>query len=648
MKFLKIWNTKEWAVFVTACLFISACVFIGCSQNGSKNEAKTAAKVAETGYLNHNPEVHYTGTKSCVSCHQDIYQNYLQTGKGRSFYLPSRNNIIENFEAKPVYDKFSNLSYKAFWKGNDMYIAEFRLEGRDTVHYRAEKVDYVIGSGNQTRTYLLETNGYFYEMPITWYVGKKIWDLSPGYEKGANSGFSRTIGLQCLECHNSENKFVPESVNKFTSVGLGMSCEKCHGPGEAHIKLMLSGSKESLKNSIDYSIVNPAKLPIQLQFDVCRQCHLEGITVPKTDKKLTDFRPGMQLASFVDVFIPVSNMNAPEFGFASHAERLQQSPCFIGSGEKLTCNTCHDPHKALKGNSLQFYDTKCQGCHEPKKLVDPHKNVKLEGKNCVTCHMPKSGTTDIPHVSSTDHFIRKKPETKPIMVSKNKLVSFKSFTSKENLTESDRSHILANMLYFEQNEQNPEYLERIAHFQKNLDRDEQIKLAYLRNAAPAAEWQNLNPAQVSDAYTAFYLSQLFKSNPQNAIAFAEKSTQLAPANLDFRYRLAELYDNFGQKQLAEENYRKVLQMQPTYKMALLNLGFLLSQNGDFQNAMAYTEKAINAVPNYTRAYENRINILLQSGQYQKGLDELNKLIKKFPQNGSYKALKTRVEEAMRN
>jgi hypothetical protein len=108
-------------------LFFSACIFLGCSQNGTKKEEKGAA-ASQTAYLNHSPNVHYTGIKSCVSCHQDIYQSYLQTGKGRSFYLPNRNNIIENFEAKPVYDKFSDLSYKAFWKGNDMYISEFRLQ----------------------------------------------------------------------------------------------------------------------------------------------------------------------------------------------------------------------------------------------------------------------------------------------------------------------------------------------------------------------------------------------------------------------------------------------------------------------------------------------------------------------------------------
>ncbi len=637
-------DRKAWGLGLAFLAFFSCCLFIGCSENATKTEQKTAA--AKPTYLNHAADVNYTGIKSCVGCHQDIYQTYLQTGKGRSFHLPDPGNVIENFQAKPVYDKFSDLYYRAYWQGADMFIAEFRLQGKDTVHYRAEKVDYVIGSGNQTRTYLFETNGYFYEMPITWYVGKKIWDLSPGYENGANSGFNRTIGENCMECHTSGNKFVANSVNKFTSVGLGISCEKCHGPGEAHVKLMQAGSKESIQNSIDYSIVNPKHLPVQLQFDVCRQCHLEGITVAKSGKNVLDFRPGMPLNNFADVFIPVANINAPEFGFASHAERLQQSPCFIGSAGKLNCNTCHDPHKALKGNSLEFYDAKCQSCHAPKDVPVLHKNVKIAGKNCVTCHMPKSGTTDIPHVSSTDHFIRKNVESQPVTVSKNKLVSFKSFTSEENKKE-DRSLLLANMLYFEQNEQNPEYLTRVAEFQKNLDRDEQIKLTYLQKKAPQPEWANLANTQLANPYTAFYLSQLFRNDAQNAITFAQKSVQLAPANLDFQFGLGELYDDLGQTELAKTQYENVLAMQPNYKKALLNLGYLHARNGDFQRALDLTQKSIKADPNYTRAYENRANIYLQTGDYQKGLNELNYLIRKFPQNTNYKELKSRVEAAMK-
>ncbi|MFQ5583565.1 MAG: pilus assembly protein TadD, partial [Calditrichia bacterium] len=32
---------------------------------------------------------------------------------------------------------------------------------------------------------------------------------------------------------------------------------------------------------------------------------------------------------------------------------------------------------------------------------------KKENDNCVGCHMPRSGSIDIPHVNITDHFISK-------------------------------------------------------------------------------------------------------------------------------------------------------------------------------------------------------------------------------------------------
>ena len=146
--FLK-FGRREWSVSVALLLFISCCIFLGCSENARKKDEKTA--VTGNTYLNHAAEVKYTGLKSCIGCHQDIYQTYLQTGKGRSFYQPDPKNTIENFAAKPVYDKFTDLYYKAYWRGNHMYISELRLQNQDTVHFRAEHVDYVIGSGKQTR-----------------------------------------------------------------------------------------------------------------------------------------------------------------------------------------------------------------------------------------------------------------------------------------------------------------------------------------------------------------------------------------------------------------------------------------------------------------------------------------------------------------
>ncbi len=45
--------------------------------------------------------------------------------------------------------------------------------------------------------------------------------------------------------------------------------------------------------------------------------------------------------------------------------------------------------------------------HFNNKCVSCHSNCEETPKNtdCISCHMPKSSSTDIPHVSITDHKI---------------------------------------------------------------------------------------------------------------------------------------------------------------------------------------------------------------------------------------------------
>ncbi|MDX5346928.1 MAG: tetratricopeptide repeat protein, partial [Hymenobacteraceae bacterium] len=357
--------------------------------------------------------------------------------------------------------------------------------------------------------------------------------------------------------------------------------------------------------------------------------------------------PGMALANFWDVFLPVAE-DQSVFGFASHAERLQQIPCFIQSGQKLTCNTCHNSHKALDKNALQFYTEKCQSCHAPVTFDADHKNVKTGDKSCVSCHMPKSGTTDIPHVSSTDHFIRvvKEKPQEPEPQQTSKLVTFKSFTREQHEGEFDREQVLANMIYFEQVEHKAGYLERVEKHLDKLDFEKKIKFAYLSNQQPAVDLSTVTPASVSDPYTVFYISQILKRSNQPHLNWAERAVQLAPANLDFMFYLGQAYDDARQPQQAINWYQKVIELQPYYRQALVNLGYIYLTQGQYQKALELTEQALKADPNYRLAKENQVNIFLQMGQLQKGLDLLNLLIKEYPQHQPYKDLRSRIQEML--
>ena len=133
-------------------------------------------------YYNLSEHVSYVGNEECSYCHRDIYNSYLRTGMGRSFYKPNAQPKIENFTSNNhVFDKNNNLHYEMLQDREDYYQLEYRDNDKgERIHELRRKVDFIIGSGNNNRTYLTNVNRYIYEMPATWYSEKSIWDLSPG------------------------------------------------------------------------------------------------------------------------------------------------------------------------------------------------------------------------------------------------------------------------------------------------------------------------------------------------------------------------------------------------------------------------------------------------------------------------------------
>ncbi len=405
----KLSNSLKYLLVVL--VFTIALIVFSC-ETPEGNTKTQAVKKDTLIYLNHSDSAKYVGINTCKLCHQDIYNTFIKTGMGKSFDLASKEKSSADYHTSIVHDKIGNFYYKAFWLNDSLQFLEYRMQGKDTIFKRQETVDFIVGSGQHTNSHIQSVNGYLNQMPMTFYTQKKTWDLPPGFENGNNSRFMRKIGLECMSCHNNYPDFVLGSENKFNSVPEGINCERCHGPGSIHVEERRTGSKIDTSKYIDYSIVNPAKLSVDAQFDICQRCHLQGNTILKEGKSFYDFKPGMKLSDYMTVFLPKYKHADDEFIMASHADRLKQSQCFIASAssatettsnklkpykDAMTCVTCHNPHVSVRETNPNVFNDACNSCHTANgksKLICNKKGI-TKISNCVSCHMPKSGSIQV-------------------------------------------------------------------------------------------------------------------------------------------------------------------------------------------------------------------------------------------------------------
>lgn len=597
-------------------------------------------------YLNHHDTVNYVGMQTCRGCHSEIYNSFIQTGMGQSFGLATRSKSAADFSKKHVvYDASIDMHYAPFWKNDTLYITEFRLSGKDTVHKRIEKVDYIIGSGQHTNSHLMERNGYIYQLPLTWYAQKQKWDLPPGFENGKNARFTRSIGFECMSCHNALPEFETNSGNKFTSIPLGIDCERCHGPGEVHVAQKAAGIIVDTATQIDYSIVNPKKLPWNLQIDVCQRCHLQGNAVLKPGKTFTDFRPGMQLSSVVDIYMPKYQGKEDEFIMASHAQRLQLSKCFVASKggtanqQSLTCITCHNPHVSVKVTGTQVFNKACINCHQNQQSCTEKESVRLAKQdNCWGCHMPKSGTIDIPHVTVTDHWIRVPAAAKQQEKIKTFIGLYCINNAESDLLTKSKAYI-NDVEKFEGRFGNLDTSQQIIN-SLTLSKDEYIELQthiwYLQHndAAMVKLGQQCKPTQVQQPWTCYRIGQSYQNLglAQAALAWYQQAVNLAPSNLDFINKLGTILIQLDETAKGIDCLKRSLNLYPQQPDALTNIGFGYLKQNNAAAAMNAYNQALTIDPDYEQALLNKAALLNLQGNPTEAKKVLKQLLKRNPKH----------------
>jgi predicted CXXCH cytochrome family protein len=547
----------------------------------------------------------YVDSWRCATCHKQIAESFRLTGMGRSIYKPAPANTIENYRNKHEFDHArSETHYSMTIRDGAYYQRRWQtgFDGKET-NVEEMKIDYVIGSGNHARSYLHRTaTGGLIELPLGWYAEKGgYWAMSPGFDT-AHPQTRRFVSYECMFCHNAIPRIpaghdAPGSDPVFTgNLPEGIDCQRCHGPGARHVRTAeTAGAK---RDEIRQSILNPARLSPALRMDVCMQCHLEPTStefpslIRRFDHGPFSYRPGERLDSFLLAFD-----HAPGKGYDdkfeivnSSAYRLRKSQCFLKSNGAMTCETCHDPHRALRGEAAtQRYSAVCRNCHESRM-----RNQHPAATECISCHMPKRRTEDVVHAVMTDHLIQRRPP------------------SRDFLGELPERHPPQTPPY--RGEVIPYYPASLTEVPQGALYKAVAQVAMDNNLREGiAELQRARPTD-AEFYMVLARGWEHSGNAQEAIASYREALKLKPDFVRGLISLAGALKSSGQLQAANEALARAVQIAPQSAPAWFQSGTIDFAQGHSDAAIQKMQKAIALDPDLSGAHAGLAQVLWRAGR----------------------------------
>ncbi|MGH9425678.1 MAG: tetratricopeptide repeat protein, partial [Terriglobia bacterium] len=335
--------------------------------------------------------------------------------------------------------------------------------------------------------------------------------------------------------------------------------------------------------------VNPAKLDPARRDSVCSNCHLSGeARILKAGHVRSPFKPGDLLSDFVLSFV-WSYRKTHSLTVTSHVEKLSQSRCQQSSGARMWCGSCHSPHALVPASErTKHYRQKCLGCHQSDACSAKKEARAQAADNCISCHMPKSPTVDVGHTVFTDHSIPRQLRA--------------------------------------QTRQNPRlHEESLRAFGMASASSRDLGLAY---------------AEVVTG--------------QKDVAFAERSfehlksvEEMLSADPPALLQLAFLYDGKNDREKAIRLYRKALAADSSQVVGLLNLGALLAQQQQFQEAISLWQEALRQNPGLETASMYLALALRRTGKTLLAREELLKALEFNPDSKMIRKLLTDLGEDSR-
>lgn len=342
----------------------------------------------------------YVGSSTCADCHEAEMEAWKNSHHALAWTFANEDNVLADFGSTTFSHK------KADWyfsKDTDNFVVETLGDDGEKKQY---KVVGVAGIA-PLQQYLVDIgDGHIQALDVVWDVEKERWyhlypdqDLPPG--DGLHwTGPYKNWNARCAECHATgfQKNYDPRS-NRYQSKAeeIGVGCEACHGPAEAHLawardnEADLAAYGEGL-TAPGFTIDTAAKNP-EIEIQQCAGCHSrrepfkDGNPTPGTP-----FHDAYRLSLLREgLYHPDGQILDEVYVYGS----FLQSKMYANG---VRCSDCHDVHAAelkAEDNSL------CTQCHSPAgnprflslrkvNYDDPAHHFHETGSpgaDCKSCHM---------------------------------------------------------------------------------------------------------------------------------------------------------------------------------------------------------------------------------------------------------------------
>jgi tetratricopeptide (TPR) repeat protein len=345
--------------------------------------------------------------------------------------------------------------------------------------------------------------------------------------------------------------------------------------------------------------------------EVCLQCHLEtasrGIpdSLRRAGRGVFSYRPGEPLNEYKVYFDHAPGGGREDKFEINHAGyRLLQSACYQTGA--MTCTTCHDPHRALRGEaSVAHYRRACQGCH-----LSAHAERQVD---CVSCHMPKRRAEDAVHVVMTDHrIVRKRPDRDLLapLTEDHRPYAGEVVAYRAGAGDPEAPLYLAAAQVREANHLKPGialleaalravrprgaafYLDLAEAYRKAGDPERALGAA--RDAVRA-------DPESGEALLALGDALLRTGRAGEAVATLERARERAPRHAVLLTTLGVAYGAAGRLDASLAALREAVARNPDLPLAWVNLGVTLEQSGRAGEAESAYREAIRIQPDFSRA-----------------------------------------------